>query len=386
MGFKTKDFRITKQRIVQASFLAVLIIFITAAVVWANYDKPGYYRGSKTGTLYETARVLEVIKDNTVVDETVENIRRGSMVLKVKILTGEYAGDLAETTNYFSNLYNVYVTEGDKVTVRLDVTDGTYSVSVYNYHRTSILIAFVALFMLAIIAVGRKQGLYSVLGLIFTLICVIYILVPFVIKGFPAIPTTVAVVSITTICCFGLIGGVRPKTVAAAAGTVIGVICAAALAGLIGAAVRITGFQMEEAESLLLIATNSQLKIQGLFVSGVLIAAVGAVMDTAMSISSAIEELHIKNPSMSRKELRKSGITIGRDTMGTMTNTLILAFAGSSLNMIIMIYSYGVTFTQLINTDFVAVELIRSIAGSMGIILCVPAVSMIASWIVTRKS
>ena len=374
-----KKINFQKSKVIQITISILLLAILAGILYWANYDKPGYYKDRESGMEFETAKVLTVLEDKTVIDEQTEGIRRGSMLLQLEILTGRYKGDVVETTNYFSSLYNVYVTEGDKVIVRVDNLDSGYSVSIYNYNRTNILLGFVLLFFLSLIIIGGKQGLRSVLGLVFTLVCVFFLLIPLVLKGFPPIPTTVVILTLTTIVCFLLLGGLKPKIVSAILGTVFGVVFAAVLAIIVGMLTNISGFQMEEAESLLLIATSSSLKIKGLFICGVLIATLGAVMDVAMSISSAIEELHINNPNMTFRELFISGMNIGRDAMGTMANTLILAFAGSGLNMVITIYSYGVPFTQLINTDFVAVELIRGIAGSMGIVFTVPAVSIIAS-------
>ena len=379
-----KKINFQKNKVIQITTSILLLAILGGILYWANYDKPGYYKDKDSGMEFETAKVLEVLEDATIIDEQTEGIRRGSMLLKLEILTGRYKGDVVETTNYFSSLYNVYVTEGDKVIIRVDNLDSGYSVSIYNYNRTNILLGFVLLFFLSLIIIGGKQGLRSVLGLIFTLVCVFFLLIPLVLKGFPAIPTTVVILTMTTIVCFLLLGGLKPKIVSAILGTVFGVVFAAVLAIIVGMLTSISGFQMEEAESLLLIATSSSLEIKGLFICGVLIAALGAVMDVAMSIASAIEELHINNPTMTVKELFVSGMNIGRDAMGTMSNTLILAFAGSGLNMIITIYSYGVPFKQLINTDFVAIELIRGIAGSMGIIFTVPAVSIIASMTVIK--
>jgi len=379
-----KKINFQKNKVIQITVSILLLAILAGILYWANYDKPGYYKDRESGMEFETAKVLTVLEDKTVIDEQTEGIRRGSMLLQLEILTGRYKGDVVETTNYFSSLYNVYVTEGDKVIVRVDNLDSGYSVSIYNYNRTNILLGFVLLFFLSLIIIGGKQGLRSVLGLIFTLVCVFFLLIPLVLKGFPAIPTTVVILTMTTIVCFLLLGGLKPKIVSAILGTVFGVVFAAVLAIIVGMLTSISGFQMEEAESLLLIATSSSLEIKGLFICGVLIAALGAVMDVAMSISSAIEELHINNPTMTVKELFISGMNIGRDAMGTMSNTLILAFAGSGLNMIITIYSYGVPFKQLINTDFVAIELIRGIAGSMGIIFTVPAVSIIASMTIVK--
>lgn len=379
-----KKMKFQKQNIIRIVIIIILLGVFASVLYWANAGDPGYHRDKETGMEFEKAKVIEVIKDQTKIDETTENVRQGTMDLRLEILTGRYEGDIVETTNYFSSLYNVYVTQGDKVIIRVDTIDSGYSVSIYNHDRTNTLLIFVLLFLVSLVVIGGMQGFKSVLGLIFTLVCVFFLLIPLVLKGFPAIPTTVGLLIITTIVCFLLIGGFKPKIISSAIGTIFGVVFAAVLAIVVGNLTSISGFQMEEAENLLLIASTTSLEIRGLFICGVLIATLGAVMDIAMSISSAIEELHANNPSMTMKDLFVSGMNIGRDAMGTMSNTLILAFAGSSLNMIITIYSYGVPFTQLINTDFVAVELIRGIAGSMGIIFTVPAVSFIASWMIIK--
>ena len=111
---------------------------------------------------------------------------------------------------------------------------------------------------------------------------------------------------------------------------------------------------------------------------GVLISALGAVMDVALGIASSVWELREQNPALSAKELFGSGMHIGRDAMGTMANTLILAFAGSSLNMLLLVQTYDIPFIQLINTDYICIEVIQSIAGAMGILLTVPIVAFIS--------
>ena len=116
-----------------------------------------------------------------------------------------------------------------------------------------------------------------------------------------------------------------------------------------------------------------------------LIAALGAVMDVSLGIASSIWELHCRNPQLEARELFHSGMHIGRDAMGTMANTLILAFAGSSLNMLILVQTYGIPFIQLVNTDYIFMEVLQSVSGSMGILLSVPIVALISAQLMTRK-
>ena len=120
-------------------------------------------------------------------------------------------------------------------------------------------------------------------------------------------------------------------------------------------------------------------------ICGILIAAEGAIMDISMSVSSSVDELHRVNPALTAKELFRSGMNIGRDAMGTMANTLVLAFAGTGLNTMLLIYAYDASFEQLMNAEFLSMELIRAIAGSLGMILTVPLVALLSARILTAK-
>ncbi len=360
--------------------LTLAAIAFIGLLYFANHDRPRYQSSDTSGVEYEVALVNRILEDRTEVDETTDGILRGSMDIEVKILSGRYKGDYATTTNYFSSLYNVRAVEGDKISVRIDtLDDGTYQVSVYNYYRVPQMIGCVAAFILVLILVGGKKGAKSVVGLIFTIICILFVLLPLALKGYSTLLVTILLILICNFLCFYLIDGWTGKTVVAAVGSVCGVVSGALFAQIANSLMHVTTYQMEEAETLLLITSTTDLHLRDLFLCGILIACMGAVMDVAMSITSAIAELHEVNPGLKAKELFLSGMNIGRDAMGTMSNTLILAFAGNSFNMLLMIYSYGVTFQQLMNTDFVAIEIIRAVAGSMGIVCTVPIVAFIAA-------
>ncbi|MBE5920156.1 MAG: YibE/F family protein [Pseudobutyrivibrio ruminis] len=359
----------------------VLFVGLSIGVIaYANADKPTYTITEDSGVEFETARVLSVLEDNTAVDEETENVKKGDTTLEVELLTGRYKGDVCKVTNYYSALYNVDVSKGDRVSVRIDTTgEHEYSVSIYNYDRVPLIIGLVIVFAIVLIALGGKQGLKAFLGLVYTVLVIVFVLLPLTLKGVSPIPLTIAIVFITSAICYLLIGGIQKKTVAAALGSLAGVLIAALLGAVAAHIGGVTTFQMDEAEALLLVKSSYPVQLRGLFISSILIAAIGAVMDIAMSISSAIGEVHEANAKLGFKELFAAGMNIGRDAMGTMANTLVLAYVGGSLNMMVLIYSYGVSFIQLVNTDFVAIEMIRAIAGSIGIIGTVPCVSAIAA-------
>ena len=359
----------------------VLFVGLSIGVIaYANADRPTYTITEDSGVEFETARVLSVLEDNTAVDEETENVKKGDTTLELELLTGRYKGDVCKVTNYYSALYNVDVSKGDRVSVRIDTTgEHEYSVSIYNYDRVPLVIGLVIVFAIVLIALGGKQGLKAFLGLVYTVLVIVFVLLPLTLKGVAPIPLTIAIVFITSAVCYLLIGGLQKKTIAAALGSLAGVLIAALLGAIAAHIGGVTTFQMDEAEALLLVKSSYPIQLRGLFISSILIAAIGAVMDIAMSISSAIGEVHEANAKLGFKELFAAGMNIGRDAMGTMANTLVLAYVGGALNMMVLIYSYGVSFIQLVNTDFVAIEMIRAIAGSIGIIGTVPCVSAIAA-------
>ena len=368
--------------------LFVLLLFAALFALVIGLVNRGWKAGARDGigTEYETAFVVDVLADKTVADPAIEGRLRGSKLLELEIRTGRYAGAILEVPNYFSALYSVDVHSGDKVSVRIDTApDGSYSVSIYNYHRVPLILGLFGLFCLALVIIGGWQGLRALLGLAFTFVSIVWILIPLVLQGWPPIPLTVAMVGITSALGFYLLGGWQPKTLGALLGALCGVTAAAILGHLASELVHVSAYQMDESEGLLLARNDTGLQISGLLLSGILIAAQGAVMDTAMSIASAMGELKEKKVNIGFSELFRSGMVIGRDTTGTMANTLVLAFAGSSLNMMVLIFSYRVSFLQLMNTDFIALEVVRAVAGSLGVIFTVPCVAAVTAWLLSRK-
>lgn len=365
--------------------ITFLVAILILGVLILSIDSSDI-RSVEKNIRYDKGVVEKVLSDNTQKDSATEGIRRGSQVLQVKMANGPYKGQVVTMDNYLSAQFNVYAKEGTRIMVRVTVYEEGPNFSVYNYDRSLLLYGFIGLFMVLLCVIGGKKGFSALIGLILTLLVVVKILLPLLLKGFPPLTTTIGVIAFATIVGFILIDGISVKTSSAIIGTIAGVVLAGLLAHLAGIFGHINGYQMEEAESLFLIAgSGSGIKITNLLTAGILIASLGAVMDVAMSIASSLHELHEVNTSLTTKQLFRSGMNIGKDAMGTMANTLILAFTGSSLNLLLMIYSYGIPYTQLINTDSIAIEIIRGIAGSIGIVLTVPIVALISANMEKRK-
>ena len=168
-------------------------------------------------------------------------------------------------------------------------------------------------------------------------------------------------------------------------GTLAGVIIAGVTAAIFSELSGITGWNVSDIESLLTLYETNGIKVGGLLFSGLLISALGAVMDVAMSISSSMKELCDQNPDITRRELMKAGMRVGRDMMGTDSNTLILAFAGSSVSMLLMDYAYNLPFLQIINSNNIGIAVMQGLSGSFGIVLSVPATVMSGAFIYKRQ-
>lgn len=366
------------------SFLVCIILISSAFAL--NRPIEGETPTSASQVIFVKAKVTAILEDTAVADhDNAEGLRVGSQEVEIQILSGTHKDEIMTLTNNMSALFNVDLDEGDEIIVRiLTDDDGAYYASLFNYNRGTILGGFVLVFFVLLAVLGGRKGIGALCGLVFTLASIWFILIPALIKGYSAIPVTVGIIAVSATGALSLLNGFSKKTLCAVLGCVIGVVTAGAIAGVVTWLTSMSGFNMSEAENLLLYGADKGLKISGLLVCGVLISALGAVMDTALGIASAVYELHEQNPSLNTKQLFRSGMHIGQDAMGTMANTLILAFAGSSLNMLILVQTYDIPFIQLINTDYICIEVIQSIAGAMGILFTVPIVAFISALVMAK--
>ena len=371
--------------VLRAGAFALAVALLIAAAVFLNRPDGGVETAASQ-LVFERAMVTAVLDDNAVADyENSEGRRLGSQELEIKLLTGVHKDEVLTLTNYMSALFNVDVSAGDRVIVRLITNeDGSYYASMFNYDRGLVLGIALLVLCAALTLLGGWKGLRALLGLAFTLLSIWFLLIPGLIRGWPGVWLTIGICAVTTAACLILLGGFSKKTFCAVLGCVGGVAAAGIFSGAVGAITPMNGFNMSEAENLLLFGAEKGLRISGLLTCGVLIASLGAVMDTAMNIASAMWELREHNAALRARELFRSGMNIGRDAMGTMANTLILAFAGSSLNLLILVQVYDIPYRQLVNTDFICIEVLQSVAGSMGILLATPLVAAISAAVMSR--
>ena len=375
-----------RQHKLSARLPAILILTLAAAVFLWAYDKAQTTESIPqstvhTGIVYVKGKVIALEQNEYQGQQDVEDVPIGKQVCVIEITSGAHKGERYSLTNNLSYLYGTVLEVGDRVTVSFSYTDGVIDdIILQDYDRTVPLVVILLAFLVITTLVGGKTGAKSLLGLALTILCVFAVLIPLLLGGAPTLPTILGMCAYVTVVEFVILDGVNKKTVCAILGTVSGVVFAALFGQLACTLLRVNGFQMYVAEphieALLQIKQGqdpmSSLQIGDLLVGGILIAALGAVNDVAMSISSAMNELISVNPTLSRKDLFRSGMNIGRDMVGTMTNTLILALVGGGLVLMIYLSSLEPSFTQLMSTAFLSVEMVQALASSIGVILAVP--------------
>lgn len=336
---------------------------------------------SRQGQTFEKARVLEILQDNTVEDGT----RVGEQLVRVELLTGEKKGEQLDITSSAGYLFGAPCRPGMKVIVMQSVAGDTAIASVYTQDRAWVLYLFGILYLGLLVLIGGKQGVKGGLGLVFTFFSILLWYLPMVYRGFSPFWSAVFICAITTLVTMLLIGGFTKKAAVATVGTVGGVLTAGLVATAFSLLSGLSGYNVSDIETLMTLWNTLDIQVGSLLFSGLLISSLGAVMDVAMSVASSMSEILAQNPGMTMRELFAAGLRVGRDMMGTDSNTLILAFAGSSVSMLLLNYSYALPYLQVINSNNIGIAVMQGLAGSFGVVLSVPITVAAAALLYSRK-
>ncbi|MBQ3180540.1 MAG: YibE/F family protein, partial [Firmicutes bacterium] len=246
---------------------------------------------------------------------------------------------------------------------------------VYNYDRSIPMAGLVAFFVQILALIGKRKGLDACLAILFTLVFILCVVLPALYNGHSAMLMGLLTALLSTAVTLILLHGPTKQCLLGVAATLLGELAACLLFAICSGSFHLTGFQTDEAEGLLLIAQSTGLDIRTLLFAAVMISSVGAVMDVAVSILSALREVALASKSPESKALFHSGINLGRDMIGTMGNTLIFAFTGGALTTMLVFFSYGIQFHQLLSSDYLTVELAQGLCSTAAVILTVPVAS-----------
>ncbi|GGP65773.1 hypothetical protein GCM10009347_34440 [Shewanella algicola] len=328
------------------------------------------------------ARVTNVVSNELAADIRVPSILTGKQVFNAEILEGPEAGTIVEVQNPLSRQHNVLVEQGDVFIMMIRVTGREKIYWAYNHKRSTAIYWMGFAFVILLLSFGKKEGLHSIVSLYFTAALIIGVLIPSIFAGFNPVPITIILMAIKIVVNFILVSGYNRKSFCAMGGTLLGVIAAGIMAQVFGEFAHLSGIYLDKGEDVIYIS-NQIIQVRWLMFVAIMISALGAVMDVAISIASAYNELRITDPKLSPTQLMRASMNIGRDIMGTMTNTLILAFAGSSLTTIMMVWGLDMPLTQFINTPVIALAIIHALAGSVGIVLTIPLTAWLARYMLS---
>lgn len=356
--------------ILSLAALLALGIFLSQ---WCQVEKEKLV--SAESQEFDKAVVTEIITDNLQENGS----RIGNQEVKVRFLSGRRKGQETEAVSTNGNLYGTVCHVGLKVITLTNQSGDVTVTSVYSRNREPYIVGFILLFFLLLYLVGGKNGIKAVVGLVITFLMVVLFLFPAIYRGISPIYAAVMTVILVTVLSIFILTGYSRKTYAAILGTVSGVIISGLAAWLFGKAAGISGYNVSNIDTLVSVENCTNIKVGDLLFAGILISSLGAVMDVGLSIASTITEINHVTPGLGWRKLFCSGMNVGKDMMGTMSNTLILAFAGGSLSELVLDYAYNLPYLQLINSYTIGIEVMQGIAGSIGIILTVPLVSLFAS-------
>lgn len=368
--------------------LCMFLLVITSMTVFVNATEPEG-QDTQTPELIEKndyvvdtiARVMETYGVKEVVTGTVTD---KVQEVKIEIIEGDYIGE--EFTTKYVLTYDIAgkiqayeLDVGDRVLVQLtEDEEGNVIATVQDVAREKYIILMFIVFLVSIVLVGGKKGVKAIVGLILTIIIIYTVLIKGVFEGKDAILYSIIASMLTIIATFIVIGGANKKILTAALGTLGGVVSAGLMALIFNNLAKMTGAS-EDAIQLTVNIANINFQFRDLLFSGIVIAALGACMDVGMSIASSLDEIKMKNPEITWQELFKSGMNIGRDVIGTMTNTLILAYVGGSMTLILLFMASDLSLLEILNKETIAEQIISALAGSMGVVYTVPITSFVYS-------
>lgn len=363
------------------SYICVLLCLIIVVSIgsYTVFAEEIYMEEFATEDFVEKDFVIErakVLKVKKLEEDLLENeFFTESMMVTLEILSGDYKGMEFETLHSLTGSfgYDIIVEPGDKVLVTVEESEnGEVQVYISEYLRDSYIYTVIAIFIILLILFGGFKGIKTIITLILTILLVLKVLLPGLLAGYNPIMLTLVVSFVITLVTILIVAGFNTKSYAAIVGVLGGVLVSGFIAYIIGSKVRLTGMSSEEAMMLMYIPQGGKFDFRGLLFAGIIMGALGAVMDVGMSIASAMEEIKIADPKISTNALIMAGMNVGKDIMGTMANTLILAYTGSAIPLLLLFTAYQDPLVKIINLDIIATEIIRAFAGSIGLILSIP--------------
>ena len=356
--------------------LAIFVCLVTAVLAVMPSVSVSFQSLVSDTVSYIPGTVLEVVEEDLSPSDLKGGPQLGEQTLTIELKDGSQI----TLTNYLTNTHNILAREGMRVVVCVDAPENVEPYyTLYQYDRSVGLGVAVATFLLLMLLVGGEKGFYATLALAFSLVFLLKITVPVIYSGGSPILAGLAMVLVSTAVTVFLIYGLSPRGVLGIGVVLAGEFVACGLFLLFSVLLHLSGFKSGDAENLLVAAQNTGLNISTVLFAATMIASLGAVMDVAVSLLSALWEVRLADPDITGRGLWRAGLRMGRDMIGTMSNTLIFAFAGGSLTTLLVLMTYGTDPVQLLHSDYIALEMAHGLCGTCAVILTVPLASLVSA-------
>lgn len=368
-------------KILLTAILIVMLGLILGPRVVDYFNQPDEEEtlvGYSSGTAL--ARVLAIVEEGQV---TLGEVTQPYQILSVEVQEGTYAGEVFEIEYGTRQIRHemIMVKEGDRLMITVSsMPDGTLSAYFTDFDRRNSLLFLFGIFIAVSILVSGWKGVRSLLGILLSLIMIITIILPGIQEG--GDPLLIGIRGAILFITFSLyiVYGWTVKTHAAVLGSIIALTITGLLAFAFVQNARLTGYGDENMFFISQITQNA-LNVRGLLLTGILIGTLGVLDDLVISQASAVFELYRNNPQQQFKELFRSAMKIGQDHIAATVNTLVLAYAGASLPMLLLFSFSNVDFRMAINLEFIAEEVVRTMVGSLGLFASVPITTAMAALI-----
>ncbi|WP_297633248.1 YibE/F family protein [uncultured Clostridium sp.] len=316
-------------------------------------------------------------------------IKQGNQVCEIKILNGKHKGKVVWANNLLSGKLEAdklfKVNEKALVLVEMDSKGEITGANVVEHYRLGKIVILVLVFFLLLGLLGGVTGIRTILSFIFTIVTIWKILIPLLLKGYSPMLVGIAIGSVISLVTLILVSGFTKRTYAAILGALISSILTCVLGSLATSIFNIDGVIMQWSESLLYAGFES-LDLTGIYKASIYLSCSGAILDLAIDISAAIEELYINNKEISKKDILKSGMNISRSVLGTQTTTLLLAYLGSFICVMMVYMAQGTPFINILNSQFISSEIVHTFIGCIGLVIVCPITTIICGKIYTDGS
>lgn len=369
------------------------ICYIVTIIVSIIYIIVGFRYCSKSVVLdslqipTETAKVIRVV-DVDLEDYTLsggDSYVQKTIFFEAEIVTGDRKGETVVAVQEQDTLLVVTpkdVEDGDRVMlVEETYADGEPMWFFAEYNRSDALIWLCLFFFALLLLFGRFKGLNTIVSLVFTCLAVFMVFIPSVLASMDIYISSSITCLFVIFMTLLIVNGPNRKTFCSAMGCLGGLVVTAILTLIMDKVLNLTGLVDQDAQFLLLLNEDNPINLRAVIFGAIIIGALGATMDVSMSISSSLKELSDNMENRTYRRLVKSGFNIGRDIMGTMANTLVLAYIGSSLSVVLLMVSHAGSLMVLFNYEMIVVEIMQALVGSLGILFTIPITSILASFV-----